>query len=1037
MPQRLVWILIFFITSYYCLAQSFDEKNFIPYTTVSGLSDNYITGLAQDELGYIWISTTNGLNRFDGKEIKNIYQIPGKEGLIKDNLSSVESAGNDLLVYSSKGAQWINLIKNHFIKLTVSQNQPAATFQNGILDATITNNKICFVTTYTGAYAFDSTGKLIFRYDNDKPDSSGMISSNRYGRTVVKLDKYRVLHFDRNYNMSVYDSRENSFLPIDAYKNKLPRLYFLKGMMPIRGRLGKDKIIFLDFVAKKIMAYDVTKDLIQPISPPSVWSYENIGWASHWLTINDSTAILYGGITGLYVIHIDPITLQFSFAPNRLLNKQICTAAILDRDNRLWIVTENGLFRQTIKERALHSIKHPLFNSPDINYIIPFSCFLRKNHLLYAGTYTLLPIMILDGNSYQVKKQISFLSLSRLCNQLWHIIEYNKDTLWFATQDGLVWYDEHSGNFNRVNIPGIDTLIHHHAITLLYKDSKGIIWLQSGWGSGVIMYNPISKATKRFFITDKTNYLPLRVVNFVTEDKDGNIWFAENGLTRWNRKKEQFDTLITSYFGFNKDNIKITALSNDKKGNLIFCNENNGVLMYDPHTANYKQISTGHGLQENAAYNASALNNDYLWVVTHNYITAIDQNDSKTISYSYSDSLPASLFNTVYHDSIKKRMLFGYDNAIIWTNDRITESINKSISFYIDELHIADDTTLFFPGESIKLNYRQNDITIHYTALNFDEAENNRYAYRINQKEWIPSGSETSIHFSNLSSGKYELEIKYYAASNPGIEVIKKITLLIEPPFWKAWWFYALIGLAIIIAAWLLYKKRIHQIRDKARIDKQIAESEIKALRAQMNPHFIFNSLNSIMEMVLNDEKMKATRYLSNYAQLIRLNLEHSQRTFISLRENIDYLHLYLELEHIRTNSFVYSMEVDKDLNADEIFLPPMLIQPFIENAIWYGPTTRDTPMNLKILFLKKKDQLLCVIDDNGIGIEASLKNKNEKMLPHTPMGIGNVRQRIQILNEKYKLNCTFNIIDKKQVNPYGESGTTVTIGLPLNFIDL
>jgi sensor histidine kinase YesM len=128
---------------------------------------------------------------------------------------------------------------------------------------------------------------------------------------------------------------------------------------------------------------------------------------------------------------------------------------------------------------------------------------------------------------------------------------------------------------------------------------------------------------------------------------------------------------------------------------------------------------------------------------------------------------------------------------------------------------------------------------------------------------------------------------------------------------------------------------------------------------------------------------------------------------------------------------------VDKNLNRDEILLPPMLIQPFIENAIWYGPSNGNTPMNLDILFLIKKDQLLCVIEDNGIGFEASQKNKNENMPQHTPMGIGNVRQRIRILNEKYKLNCTFAIEDKQRVNPSGESGTKVTIGLPLNFNDI
>ncbi len=1037
MILRFGWILIFFVTSTRVTGQQADEKKFIRYSTIDGLSDNFITGLTQDNLGYIWISTNNGLNRFDGKEIKRINQIPGKESLIKDKLNGVKRDGNDLLVYSSKGAQWINVIKNRFTNLIVSETQPAATFQNNVIDAAITHNKICLVSTFTGFYAFDSTGRLIFRYDHLQPDSNGAITGKRYGRIMVNVDKYRVLHFDKEYNMSVYDSRDNSFLSVDTYKNKLPGLYTLRGCMPIKGGFGKEKLMFLNFTSNVLMSYDVTKDQVQTIYRSS-WSQQYIGWASYWSSINDSSALFNSGKTGLFTVRIDPQTLQCSIDSIPQFNNLTCTVVMLDKDNRLWVGTEYGLYCQALKKSALHSIKYPLPKNTGANHPIPFYWFLRKKDLLYAGTYSQLPILVLNARTNELKKQLSFASLSPLCNQVWSMIEYNKDTLWFATQDGLVWYDEQSGNFNRVHIAGIDSLIKPQAtITLLFKDSKGIIWLQAGWGAGVFMYDPITKTTKRFLTTDKKNFLPLQVVNFVTEDRDGNIWFAENGLTRWNRKSGRFDTLITSYYGFNKDNIKIIALGNDRNGNLVFCNENNGVLIYDPGAASFKQISMAEGLPENAAFSAIALSNHYMWVATYNYITCLDQQTSKTTSFSYSDSLPSALFNTLYHDSIGKRMYFGYDNEIIWTNDKVDQPASSPLPFYIDELRIADDTTLLFPGESIQLKYTQNDITIHYTALNFEDAVNNRYAYRINQKEWITTSTENSIHFSNLSPGRYEIEIKHYTASNPQNETTKKIILLVKSPFWRTSWFFTLVGLGIVSAIFLLYKKRIHQIHQKARIDKQIAESEIKALRAQMNPHFIFNSLNSIMEMVLNDEKTNASRYLSNYAQLIRLNLEHSERTFISLRENIDYLRHYIELEHIRTSSFTYSIEVDEQLDPDEILLPPMLIQPFIENAIWYGPSVERTPMKLVIRFLKENNQLLCVVDDNGQGIEASLRTKNEKVSVHTPMGIGNVRQRIQILNEKYKLNCTLIIEDKSRMSTTGESGTMVKIRLPLNFHDL
>ena len=177
-------------------------------------------------------------------------------------------------------------------------------------------------------------------------------------------------------------------------------------------------------------------------------------------------------------------------------------------------------------------------------------------------------------------------------------------------------------------------------------------------------------------------------------------------------------------------------------------------------------------------------------------------------------------------------------------------------------------------------------------------------------------------------------------------------------------------------------------MRQKANIDKLLAQTEMKALHSQMNPHFIFNSLNSIREMILNNENKEASHYLSKFAQLIRMTLDQSGQSFISLRNTIDYLQRYIEMEKIRNGHFTWSMNVDKRLDMDETVLPPMLIQPFIENAIWHGVTGNRKNINIQINFKKENDHLVCTIDDNGIGIEQSIKNKNNNDSLHNPFGI-------------------------------------------------
>jgi LytS/YehU family sensor histidine kinase len=196
-----------------------------------------------------------------------------------------------------------------------------------------------------------------------------------------------------------------------------------------------------------------------------------------------------------------------------------------------------------------------------------------------------------------------------------------------------------------------------------------------------------------------------------------------------------------------------------------------------------------------------------------------------------------------------------------------------------------------------------------------------------------------------------------------------------------------------------------------------------------MNPHFIFNALNSIREMILQDDNRNASRYLTRFARLIRLTLEHSKQTFITMRQNIEYLEGYLEMERLRFADFAYSIEVSARINEDEQRVAPMLIQPLVENAIWHGLKPQTGAGQLRIRFFLAEDQLVCEIEDNGIGVRESLKSKERGQAPHRSMGIANIRQRIDVLNEKYKMNCRLTIQDRLDID--GRVGTLVTLVLP------
>jgi LytS/YehU family sensor histidine kinase len=307
-----------------------------------------------------------------------------------------------------------------------------------------------------------------------------------------------------------------------------------------------------------------------------------------------------------------------------------------------------------------------------------------------------------------------------------------------------------------------------------------------------------------------------------------------------------------------------------------------------------------------------------------------------------------------------------------------------------------------------------------------------RFAYRLKNKKdsnWIDAGTQSNILLTNISSGDYKFQIKVYAYDNKWPERTKELEIIILPPFWQSWWFITLLASLIVVSAYGVHKRRLNQVREKATVDRQLMELEMKALHAQMNPHFIFNCLNSIKEMILHDEKQNASRYLSKFAQLIRITLEESRQPFITVAQCVDHLRQYLEMEKIRFDRFSYDIEVEPGLATNEIHIAPMLVQPLVENAIWHGLQKQPGEKKVNIRFSRRQMQLVCEIDDNGIGMRQAQEHNLMSRKTHQSVGIRNIEERLHVLNEKYKMNCKLAITDKSELGNKS-SGTLATLSL-------
>jgi LytS/YehU family sensor histidine kinase len=260
----------------------------------------------------------------------------------------------------------------------------------------------------------------------------------------------------------------------------------------------------------------------------------------------------------------------------------------------------------------------------------------------------------------------------------------------------------------------------------------------------------------------------------------------------------------------------------------------------------------------------------------------------------------------------------------------------------------------------------------------------------------------------------------------------------IDKPFWKTIWFIAsLIVFLSLLGAYIYgqYLKRTERkLREKERINTLIAESEQKALRAQMNPHFIYNCLNSIQQFFVTNDVVQGNKYLTSFASLLRQTLQNSEQVYINLQQECKYITTYLDLEMLRfKNKFTYTIRVDERLDTELITIPSMILQPFIENALRHGILNKDTgDGHIEVIFVKTSDtKYTCTIKDNGIGRAASDKMHALSFNKPESKGIAITKNRLQVINmqteEKTHLEIKDIINEKAEV-----AGTEVIIELPI-----
>ena len=477
---------------------------------------------------------------------------------------------------------------------------------------------------------------------------------------------------------------------------------------------------------------------------------------------------------------------------------------------------------------------------------------------------------------------------------------------------------------------------------------------------------------------------------------------------------------------------RISSIAGSPDGTLWIASYDGGVIGYRDGRV-ITALTAKNGLTSDIC-RTLLLHDTALWVGTNKGLNkvALNRPGYPVTRYTSNDGLGSDIINSIYGDG---SMIYVGTTAGLSYFDQRKVNFSEGCRLHLLSIfnggkdRIADSAHLLVP-------YKDKDIRFEYAAISYRSVGGIRYRYRILGLDtaWRET-KETFLEYPALPSGSYVFQMQ--AVNKFGISSrLLSLPFEVATPFWQSLWFYLLVVAVFFALVWIFVTFRIKGIRrrqaEKERLSHRLMELENTALQSQMNPHFIFNCLNSIQQYIFDHEALAANKYLTGFARLIRATLHNSSKTFIPLADEIGYLSTYLSLEKLRfKDKMDYCIEVDPAIDKDLFIVPPMLIQPFVENSMRHGLRHKMTGKGMiKLVFRLSDSHLQVTVEDNGIGRKKAASYKTREHIEYQSKGMSMTADRIRTINAKYRNAILIEVTDLE--DDKGEpGGTRVVLQFP------
>ncbi len=982
-----------------------------------GLSQNSVFCIHQDKEGFLWFGTWSGLNRFDGYQFRvlsnNVYDPdkgltnPTILGLTEDTLGHIWAA-------TLKG---LNKIRKS--DLTITQFTVGNARGLGMVTDSLTT---MFGDSYGKIWIGTNKGILIL-----DPGSSRFVHIEHNPRDNRTISSNLINCFEE-------DSSGNIWVGTDYGLNRISR------------RSGQ---------------------IIRYLNDQHINCLESDLKGNLWIG------------TSKQLLRFNNVSRDFKVIPFLWTQSGINTLYLFK--NKLWIGTaQSGAWIMDPASQNYENLKDRISGSRFHEYINIHAITSDRNGLIWLG-------LSHRGLVKLIPDPYAFTSLANGYS-IFGVAEPFPNKLWFGTQEGLLEVDRISRSSRMVKTSDdLKNPISSNQITNLIPDGQDIwICTQNGLNRLNLKTGKIRVFTKQ----NNDNSIAGNWIWDVIKASDGSYWFAtQTGLTNWNPTTDIFTNhrhqpgnpnslsnnfclsvieekpgifLVSTQFGLNRLDVKngswthflpipgdLTSISSsyifgvfrDSHDDLWVYTNGGGIAKFDGETGTFLNYGTYEGLPDNIVYGVDEDRDGILWLITNNGLCRFDPALERFTNFDVNDGLLSNEFNVngILNRENGEMVLCGVQGGLSFFPHKAWRSSEMPVmQLSRFRVHVGNQSVDIPIHDSIRLRHDENTISIDFSCMDFLYPFKNQYQYRLigYDNDWtkLPVGAHQA-EYRKIKPGHYSFQVK--GTNSLGLTGPQKEVSIRIIPAWYQTPLFKITStlLALALVAFLILLRLIH-LRNRHEMEKQLLTTQTElirsqkfALRSQMNPHFIFNSLNSIQNFILKNDVDSANYYLSNFSSLMRKVLEFSLYNYITLAEEIELINLYLKMEKLRfSKKFDIQIRIDSAIDQHLIKIPPMLLQPYLENAILHGLQLTPYKGLLKIEIQDHSDHMEIQIEDNGIGRERARAIRERT--GHKSKGLANIEKRIQLYNKISLKPLSVNIDDLK--NEKGEaSGTRIRLVIP------